>query len=264
MAVGNVLLPIAVKRWFPDRVGQATGWYAVAMALGTAAAAGLSVPLATATGSVRIGLASWALPALAAAVPWWWLRKADGRRPVDPPGRAADHAVAAAVRRHPTAWGLTGYFGLQSLAAYVVMGWLPSIYRDAGLSAGTSGGLLALLMLVGVPTSFVLPVLAARRDDQRALVTVLTVSAAAAYAGLMVAPALVSGFILSVLQALALFGSPAILALPAGFHTITTQIWGMFHYPPRIEAAAAVIRSAKPASSCPPYEPRGIGTPAHA
>ena len=56
----------------------------------------------------------------------------------------------------------------------------------------------------------------------------------------LVAPAIFSGFILSVLQALALFGSPAILALPAGFHTITTQIWGMFHYPPRIETAAAV------------------------
>jgi iron(III) transport system permease protein len=55
----------------------------------------------------------------------------------------------------------------------------------------------------------------------------------------MVAPALVSGFILSVLQALALFGSPAILALPAGFHTITTQIWSFFHFPPRTEMAAA-------------------------
>jgi len=55
----------------------------------------------------------------------------------------------------------------------------------------------------------------------------------------MVAPAILSGFILAVLQALALFGSPAILALPAGFHTITTQIWALFHYPPRIEMAAA-------------------------
>ena len=55
----------------------------------------------------------------------------------------------------------------------------------------------------------------------------------------MVLPALVSGFILAVLQALALFGSPAILALPAGFHTITTQIWTFFHFPPRTEMAAA-------------------------
>lgn len=56
----------------------------------------------------------------------------------------------------------------------------------------------------------------------------------------LVAPALVSGFILAVLQALALFGSPAILALPAGFHTVTTQIWALFQYPPRVETAAAV------------------------
>jgi iron(III) transport system permease protein len=55
----------------------------------------------------------------------------------------------------------------------------------------------------------------------------------------MVLPALVSGFILAVLQALALFGSPAILSLPAGFHTITTQIWTFFHFPPKIEMAAA-------------------------
>ena len=55
----------------------------------------------------------------------------------------------------------------------------------------------------------------------------------------LVLPALVSGFILAVLQAIALFGSPAILALPAGFHTITTQIWSFFHFPPKTEMAAA-------------------------
>ena len=55
----------------------------------------------------------------------------------------------------------------------------------------------------------------------------------------MVLPAVLSGFILAVLQALALFGSPAILALPAGFHTVTTQLWAFFQYPPRVEMAAA-------------------------
>jgi iron(III) transport system permease protein len=56
----------------------------------------------------------------------------------------------------------------------------------------------------------------------------------------LVMPAIVSGFILAVLQALALFGSPAILALPAGFHTITTQVWSFFQFPPKVELAAAV------------------------
>jgi iron(III) transport system permease protein len=52
-------------------------------------------------------------------------------------------------------------------------------------------------------------------------------------------PALIGGFILAFLQSLSLFGVPAILGLPAGLHTITTQIWALFHYPPRLDLAAA-------------------------
>src|SRR6478672_9046068 len=37
-------------------------------------------------------------------------------------------------------------------------------------------------------------------------------------------PALVAGALIAFLQAMTLFGSPAILALPAGFHTMTTKI----------------------------------------
>src|ERR1700692_189853 len=52
-------------------------------------------------------------------------------------------------------------------------------------------------------------------------------------------PALVAGALIAFLQAMTLFGSPAILALPAGFHTMTTKIWSLFQYPPRLELAAA-------------------------
>jgi iron(III) transport system permease protein len=52
-------------------------------------------------------------------------------------------------------------------------------------------------------------------------------------------PALLSGFIIAFLHSLSLFGAPAILGLPAGIHTITTQIWSLFQYPPRLDMAAA-------------------------
>jgi iron(III) transport system permease protein len=52
-------------------------------------------------------------------------------------------------------------------------------------------------------------------------------------------PALVGGFIVVFLHSLSLFGAPAILGLPAGLHTITTQIWTFFQYPPRLDLAAA-------------------------
>jgi iron(III) transport system permease protein len=52
-------------------------------------------------------------------------------------------------------------------------------------------------------------------------------------------PALIGGFMLAFLHSLSLFGAPAILGLPAGIHTITTQIWALFQYPPRLDMAAA-------------------------
>jgi iron(III) transport system permease protein len=52
-------------------------------------------------------------------------------------------------------------------------------------------------------------------------------------------PAILAGALVAFLRSLTLFGTPAILALPAGFHTITTKIWSLFQYPPNPGLAAA-------------------------
>jgi MFS transporter, CP family, cyanate transporter len=190
MAVGNVLLPVAVKRVFPTRIGRVTGLYSFGLALGTAAAAGVTVPIAEATGSWRFGLAVWAVPALLAAVPWWWLRIVRGPIVAEaPPLAAGTSQRAVPVHRGLQAWALAGFFGMQSLAAYVVMGWLPSILQDAGIPSARAGLLLALVVGIGAPISVVLPPLAARRPDQRAWVVGLAATAATAYTGLIIAPA---------------------------------------------------------------------------
>ncbi|MEJ8835809.1 ABC transporter permease [Ramlibacter sp. AN1133] len=55
----------------------------------------------------------------------------------------------------------------------------------------------------------------------------------------LVLPAILAGALIAILQALTMFGSPAIVALPAGFHVITTKIWSLFQYPPKPGLAAA-------------------------
>ena len=55
----------------------------------------------------------------------------------------------------------------------------------------------------------------------------------------LIAPAILGGFLLAVLEALVLFGAPAMIAIPARFHVMTTQLWTFFQYPPKIEVAAA-------------------------
>lgn len=52
-------------------------------------------------------------------------------------------------------------------------------------------------------------------------------------------PALLAGTLVAFLQAMTLFGSPAILAIPAGFHTVTTKIYSLFQFPPRPQVASA-------------------------
>jgi iron(III) transport system permease protein len=52
-------------------------------------------------------------------------------------------------------------------------------------------------------------------------------------------PALLGGFIVASLQSMTLFGTPAILALPAGVDTMTTKIWSLFQFPPQLGLAAA-------------------------
>jgi len=55
----------------------------------------------------------------------------------------------------------------------------------------------------------------------------------------MVLPALLAGGLIAFVQALTQFGVPAILAMPAGFHVITTKIWALFQHPPEPHLAAA-------------------------
>lgn len=57
----------------------------------------------------------------------------------------------------------------------------------------------------------------------------------------IIKPAIFTGGMLVFLSALASFGAPAALALPAGFNTLTTKIFTLFAYPPRFELAAACV-----------------------
>lgn len=52
-------------------------------------------------------------------------------------------------------------------------------------------------------------------------------------------PAVLAGTIVVFLETIALFGTPAIIGIPARINTVTTQLWQFFEYPVRVEVAAA-------------------------
>ncbi|MFJ9520707.1 CynX/NimT family MFS transporter [Kitasatospora sp. NPDC101801] len=191
VAVSNVLIPVVIKRYFPDRVGPMIGLYSMALSVGTAAAAAATVPLTKALGgNWREGLGAWGLLAVAGLLIWLVTRFL--RR--DRSGAAEAPAAAAKlpILRSRTAWALALFLGLQATSAYATMGWLPTIYQDAGVSDGSSGVLLALVMVISVPASFILPNLAVRRGEQGLFVVVLALCGIVGYTGLAFAAGTVS------------------------------------------------------------------------
>ncbi|MER5932201.1 MFS transporter [Streptomyces sp. NPDC002054] len=192
IALTNVLLPVIVKRWFPDRVGTMIGLYSMALAAGTSLAAAATVPMTAALGgNWRTGLLVWAGLAVAAVLPWLPIARAASREraAAGPESPARADARGPRVVRSRTAWALACYFGLQATGAYITMGWLPQIFRDAGVSAGTAGVLLAVTMVMGVPLAFVIPGLAGRMRNQGPIAVTLGLFGLAGYLGLYLAPA---------------------------------------------------------------------------
>jgi MFS transporter, CP family, cyanate transporter len=185
LATANVLLPSLVKLHFPRRIGLLTAVYSTAMAIGLTAASVLTVPLSKATGSWRGGLAVWGVLALVSALPWLGLVRHDVR----PEGPASEGIAFWTAATSPLAWWLAVFFGVQSLEAYAVFSWLPEVFRDAGVSAGTAGLLLGLTTAIGIPFAFVLPRLAARRSNQSPYVLALCGCYLVGYAGLITWPA---------------------------------------------------------------------------
>ncbi|SDP13441.1 MFS transporter, CP family, cyanate transporter [Streptomyces sp. cf386] len=188
IAVGNVLLPALVKDHFSRRIGLFTGLTMTVMAVSGALAAGAAVPLADATGW-QFALAVWAVPAVLAAGVWGLLAApgADGRHRRTPP--AAPTSAGGSLLRCALAWWVSAFLGLVSLMFYALVAWLPQIMDARGYTPGQAGLMMSVMLTVGIPLGFVVPLAAARMRGQRLLVVAVTATKLLSLAGLLLAPA---------------------------------------------------------------------------
>ena len=185
----NVLLPSLVKRDFPLRVSQVTGGYTAAQAAFAAVGAAVVVPVAqTSTAGWRLALGIWvglALIAMAVLLPW--LRR---HRSV-----IAHAAAPKAAYRSPwtsaLGWQVTIFMGLQSIAFYVLMAWLPTIEQSRGVPATTAGIHLSVFLLISVFASLAAGGILHRGRDQRLVAFTSGALTVATFLGLTLAPDLV-------------------------------------------------------------------------
>ena len=186
MAVCNVIVPAWIKAHGHAVVLMTV--YGTGLVVGATLGALVTAPATEAADSWRVGLGMWGLVLLVAAPLWGWLALRERRSP-------SEHSVSSGpapsgrIAHSRTAIALTVLFGIQSMHAYVQFGWLPQIYRDAGMTASSAGALQALLSGVGILGALAMPTVIARDRGLHAWMVSFGVMLFLGYAGLLVAPA---------------------------------------------------------------------------
>lgn len=193
IAVGNVLLPGLIRLHFPGAITGMTAVYTTMLTVGGTVGAGVTLPIEHAVGgSWRTGIGIWAITAGIALVPWLAMA---ARHAPSGTGAVGRRIGVLSLARSPRAWAMAGFFGSQSLQAYVVFGWLASILADAGLSEESAAGAVALVVAVGIPISAVVPALLGRLRRQGALIVGFVACYVVGYLWLILIPTTASWFV---------------------------------------------------------------------
>lgn len=208
MALANVLMPSLVRRHYPGRIGMATALYSLTMTIGVTLASATTVPLANALGGWRAAFAAWVVAAAAALL--CWLPLLGQREPVR--SHELARVTLGQIARTRLGWALAVFFGIQSSQAYSIFGWLPSVYRSAGLDEVQAGLMLGIATGVGIIPAFLIPAYAARTRNPSVLFVSLMVFLVAGYLGLMLAPTS-APWLWAVFLALGTASFPLLLAL---------------------------------------------------
>ncbi|MGN7870629.1 MFS transporter [Paracoccus sp. 22332] len=180
MGMSNVLVPAAVKHWFPDRIGLISGVFQVLIVVSASLPSLIAVPAAQAVGW-RWFVGSWSVLAILAALPWLAL----GRSKAEP--AAAD--TAPGLLRHPQAWAVMVVFSTGPMLLYAMIAWLPTMLTQTrGISAATAAAMLSAFNAIGLIHSFVVPNVLGRMKQPYLVIVLAAVCAAAGPLGLAYAP----------------------------------------------------------------------------
>ncbi|KAA0976030.1 MFS transporter [Paeniglutamicibacter gangotriensis] len=186
IALCNVAMPSFIRQNFADRISLMTGLYTITMSVGATAASALSVPLALAAGSPTIGLATWSFLAFAAALAFlpFVLMARSGPDTGEKPASINPLSLIKTKR----GMVITGLFTVQSLMAYSMMSWMPSILISRSMNATDAGFMLGVMQAVTIPATMFSLWLVNRHGMLRGAFTMCSVAVAAGLVGMLVLP----------------------------------------------------------------------------
>lgn len=177
IAFGNVCLPSYVKWRFPLQIGLFTGVYSATMNFTAGLGGGLSYPLSEITPlGFRLSLSFWVVLTILAIV-FWWPQVKSGKQQELQATKAMQAKVQGPKVRMVTsklAWVVALTMAMQSMVFYTVIAWMPTILVDKGMSPTAAGFLLMLNQFSQVPMTFIFPIIASKMQNQKLLVTIVS------------------------------------------------------------------------------------------
>jgi iron(III) transport system permease protein len=190
--------------------------------------------------SVQLGLWSAALCSLYAVPMAWAVAR------TDTPFKPLINVVVLAAFVTPPYTGAISWI----LLAGPNSGWLNRAFMwvtgaEAGpLNIFSFPGLVLVISLYSFPYIYIftlaaLEMVSSEMEDAANILGAGTMRTTLRVTIPLVIPAILGGMIITFLEAIALFGSPAIIAIPARFNVVTTQLYQFFSNPIRDEVAAA-------------------------
>ena len=209
MGLGNVLVPAWIKRHSNGRREvQLMTIYSMGLTVGGAIAPLVVTPIAhSLDGGWRPAVGMWGVVAFVALLPWLVVAARDRVH-----RRTDTETPSLRLGRSPTAIALTALFGIQSANAYIQFGWLPQIYRDAGISQATSGVYMSIVTGMGIIGGLIMPTIIDRSPDISRWMIAFGGFASAGYLGLLLAPAS-APWLWAIMLGISGFAFPAAIAL---------------------------------------------------
>lgn len=173
IAICNVLLPSFIKEKFPTKIAVMTSLYTTSMAIFATAASGVSIPLADGLGvGWQPALLLWILPAFLGFLIWFFIaRKQRNANDVDMQYQKPKSSKG--IWRSRLAWQVAIFMGLQSFMFYVTISWLAEIVIDFGMTKLEAGFMVSYVQLLGIPVSFMMPILAVKLASQSKLILIV-------------------------------------------------------------------------------------------
>lgn len=160
VGMGNAVVPVAIRAFYPRRATAYMGWFSVGLNLGASLGAASTVPLMLTFGlSWNAAISVWFV-AILLVLAWWLLGWGlDRRRAVPILVEGGDDTVAGvgAMFRSPRLLAIAAHMGVQSAMFFSIMTWGPTWFQVAGATDAQSGVILAVFALAAIPGALLGP-----------------------------------------------------------------------------------------------------------